>query len=124
MTNKKIMMLVVLIMVGLGILFLLSSREEKNMFIDVEGFEIEYTSTSRELTIEDIDDIELKSSAHDIDNRLGEPDAWIGSGMPRPVYFLKDNKVVVFHFKYPAALEELIRIVLINENGESQIIKE
>lgn len=94
------------------------------MVIDVEGFEVEYTSTGRKLTIEDIYDIELKNSAYDINDRLGEPDAWIGSGMPRPVYFLKDNKVVVFHFKYPAALEELIKIVLINENGESQIIKE
>lgn len=124
MTNKKMILFAVLIMVGLGIIYLLFSRGRNKMVIDVEGFEVEYTSTGRKLTIEDIYDIELKNSAYDINDRLGEPDAWIGSGMPRPVYFLKDNKVVVFHFKYPAALEELIRIVLINENGESQIIKE
>ncbi len=124
MTNKKMILFAVLIMVGLGIIYLLFSRGRNKMVIDVEGFEVEYTSTGRKLTIEDIYDIELKNSAYDINDRLGEPDAWIGSGMPRPVYFLKDNKVVVFHFKYPAALEELIKIVLINENGESQIIKE
>ncbi|MBD5530125.1 MAG: hypothetical protein HDR02_17240 [Lachnospiraceae bacterium] len=36
---------------------------------------------------------------------------------------MEDNKVVVFHFKYPAAFEDLVRIVLVNKNGKSQIIK-
>lgn len=44
--------------------------------------------------------------------------------MLRPVYFLENNKVVVFHFNYPAACEDLRQVVLINDNGENQIIKE
>lgn len=94
------------------------------MIIKVEGFEIEYNLTSNEITMEDIDDIKLGASMSEITNKLGEPDAWIGSGMLRPVYFLNDNKVVVFHFKYPAVCEDLRQIVLISENGEIQIIKE
>ena len=44
--------------------------------------------------------------------------------MLRPVCFLEDKGVVVLHFEYPAACENLKQIVLINENGKSQIIKE
>lgn len=36
---------------------------------------------------------------------------------------MEDNKVVVFHFKYPAAFEDLARIVLIDKSEKSQIIK-
>ncbi len=124
--KKRIVVFYVLIILGLSVVFiiLLFSRKEKKMVIEVEGFEVEYKMTDREITIEDIDGIELGSSAYEINNKLGEPDTWVGSGMPRPVYFLKDNKVVVFHFKYPAACKDLIRIVLIDENGESQILKE
>lgn len=88
-------------MVGLGVIFtiLLFSREENKTIIEVEGFEIEYKATDRRITMEDIGGIELGSSGYEI------------------------NKVVVFHFKYPAAFEDLVRIVLVNKNGKSQIIK-
>jgi hypothetical protein len=114
-----------MIIVGLNVIFIsLWIKGKEKRIISVEGFEIEYNLTSREITMEDIDDIKLGDSMLEITNKLGEPDAWIGSGMLRPVYFLKDNKVVVFHFKYPAVCDELRQIALINENGESQIIKE
>ncbi len=125
MTNKKkIVVFYVLIILGLSVVFMILLFSRKKKIIEVEGFEVEYKMTDREITIEDIDGIELGSSAYEINNKLGEPDTWVGSGMPRPVYFLKNNKVVVFHFNYPAACKDLIRIVLIDENGESQILKE
>lgn len=90
--------------------------------IRVEGFEIEYNQTDRKM--EDIEDIGLGCSIQEISDKLGEPDTWIGCGMLRPVYFLENNKVVVFHFNYPAACEDLRQVVLISDNGENQIIKE
>jgi hypothetical protein len=124
-TRKKIITFLFMIIVGLNVIFIsLWIKGKEKRIISVEGFEIEYNLTSREITMEDIDDIKLGDSMLEITNKLGEPDAWIGSGMLRPVYFLKDNKVVVFHFKYPAVCEDLRQIVLINENEESQIIKE
>ncbi|MDE5748433.1 MAG: hypothetical protein K2I21_12775, partial [Acetatifactor sp.] len=77
------------IILGLSVVFiiLLFSRKKK-IVIEVEGFEVEYKITDREIVIEDIDGIELGSSAYEINNKLGEPDTWVGSGMPRPVYFL------------------------------------
>ena len=74
-------------------------KGSEKTIIHVEGFEIEYHRTCRKM--EDIEDIELGSSIQEISNKLGEPDTWTGSGMLRPVYFLEDNKVVVFHFNYP-----------------------
>lgn len=94
------------------------------VIIEVEGFEVEYRETGKESAVEDFNGIELGSSIYEISDKLGEPDEWIGSGMLRPVYFLEDNRVVVLHFEYPAACENLKQIVLINANGKSQIIKE
>ena len=99
-------------------------KKGKKIVIEVDGFEVEYSETDREITIEDFDGIELGSSIYEISNKLGEPDIWIGSGMLRPVYFLKDNKIAVFYFRLPAVCEDLKQIVLISDNGESQIIKE
>jgi hypothetical protein len=124
-TRKKIIIFLFMIIVGLNAIFIsLWIKGKEKRIISVEGFEIEYNLTSREITMEDIDDIKLGDSMLEITNKLGEPDACIGSGMFSPVYFLKDNKVVVFNFEYPAICDELRQIVLINENGESQIIKE
>ena len=98
--------------------------EEKNMIFKVEGFEVEYNLTSSKIAVEDLDSIELGSSIYEIRDKLGEPDSWIGCGMLRPVYFLEGNKVAVFHFKYPAACDGLNQIVLIDQSGNTQIIKE
>lgn len=125
-TRKKIIIFL-FIVIGLNVILIslwIKGKEKERMIIKVEGFEIEYDLQSRKIKMEDIDDIKLGSSIYEITNKLGEPDTWIGSGMLRPVYFLEDNKVVVFHFEYPAVCEDLKQVVLISENGESQIIKE
>lgn len=126
-TRRKIIIFLVIIIVGLNAILIslwIRGKEKERTIIRVEGFEIEYNLTSRKMTLEDIDDINLGSSIQEISNKLGEPDTWIGSGMLRPVYFLEGNKVVVFHFENPLACENLKLVALISENGESQIIKE
>lgn len=120
-------MVVFLIVIGLSIILinlLNGKKEKKKMVIDVEGFEVEYSLTNKKLIPEDFNGIKLGSSMSEINDELGEPDVWIGSGMMRPVYFLKDNRVVVLHFKYPAICGELRQIVLIEENGERKVLKE
>lgn len=120
-------MTIFLIIVGISIiLFSLwgKEKEKKKMIINVEGFEVEYNTTDRKLVLGIFDDIKLGSSMREISDELGEPDAWIGSGMMRPVYFLEDDRVVVLHFAYPAACDKLKQIVLIEENGESKVLKE
>lgn len=124
-TRKKIIIFLFII-VGLNVIFIglwIKGRQKESIIIEVEGFEVEYNLTSRKATVEDIEDIKLNSSIDEISNKLGEPDTWIGSGILRPVYFLEDNKVVVFHFKYPAVCEDLEQVVMISENGESQVVK-
>lgn len=74
----------------------IKGKEKERKIFRVEGFEIEYELTGRKITMEDIDDINLGSSIQEISNKLGEPDAWIGSGMLRPVYFLKVIKLWFF----------------------------
>lgn len=121
--RKYIVIVVIIGMVAiLNVIFISLRIRGKEKIIRVDGFEIEYSQTSRKM--EDIEDIELGSSIQEISNKLGEPDTWIGSGMLRPVYFFENNKVVVFHFNYPAVCEDLRQVELISENGESQIIKE
>lgn len=99
-------------------------REKEYLTIHVEGFDVTYPTRGEKITMAAISDIELGSSGIEIGDKLGEPDAFIGSGMLRPVYFVEGNQVVVFHFTYPAAWEDLRQIVLVSENGESRILKE
>lgn len=124
--KKKIIIFLVLLIVGLNVIFIslwIKGKSKKSIIIKAEGFEIEYNSSSRKVTTEMLADIELGSSISEISNKFGEPDAWIGSGILRPVYFLEDNSVVVFHFEYPVACEDLKQVVLFRENGESQVMK-
>lgn len=123
-TRRKIIILLIIVsLVSLNVVLInLWMKGTEKKIICVEGFEIEYNQTDRKM--EDIEDIGLGCSIQEISDKLGEPDTWIGSGMLRPVYFLENNKVVVFHFNYPAACEDLRQVVLISDNGENQIIKE
>lgn len=123
-TRRKIIILLIIVsLVSLNVVLInLWMKGTEKKIICVEGFEIEYNQTDRKM--EDIEDIGLGCSIQEISDKLGEPDTWIGSGMLRPVYFLGNNKVVVFHFNYPAACEDLRQVVLISDNGENQIIKE
>lgn len=123
-TRRKIIILLIIVsLVSLNVVLInLWMKGTEKKIIRVEGFEIEYNQTDRKM--EDIEDIGLGCSIQEISDKLGEPDTWIGCGMLRPVYFLENNKVVVFHFNYPAACEDLRQVVLISDNGENQIIKE
>lgn len=123
-TRRKIIILLIIVsLVSLNVVLInLWMKGTEKRIIRVEGFEIEYNQTDRKM--EDIEDIGLGCSIQEISDKLGEPDTWIGCGMLRPVYFLGNNKVVVFHFNYPAACEDLRQVVLISDNGENQIIKE
>lgn len=123
-TRRKIIILLIIVsLVSLNVILInLWMKGTEKRIIRVEGFEIEYNQTDRKM--EDIEDIGLGCSIQEISDKLGEPNTWIGCGMLRPVYFLENNKVVVFHFNYPAACEDLRQVVLISDNGENQIIKE
>ena len=84
-TRRKIIIFLLLIIVSLNVISInlwIKGKEKEKMIISVEGFEFEYNQTSRKM--EDIEDIELGSSIQEISNKLGEPDAWIGSGMLSP----------------------------------------
>lgn len=123
-TRRKIIILLIIVsLVSLNVVLInLWMKGTEKKIICVEGFEIEYNQTDRKM--ENIENIGLGCSIQEISDKLGEPDTWIGCGMLRPVYFLENNKVVVFHFNYPAACEDLRQVVLISDNGENQIIKE
>ena len=127
MKKKRILItgiaIIIMIFIITGLLFFANGTKDK-IVIRVEGFDVEYTESDRKLTVENFESIELGNSLEEIENKLGEPDTWIGSGILRPVYFLQDMRVVVFHFKYPAVCEDLEQVVMISENGESQAIKE
>lgn len=127
--RKKALILSAVLLTGAVILVLFTvtispKREKAYITIHVEGFDVTYPTKGEKITMEAVSDIELGSSGMEIGDKLGEPDAFIGSGMLRPVYFVEGNQVVVFHFTYPAALEDLRQIVLVDENGESRILKE
>lgn len=124
---KKKIILCILIVIALSVIFLLlcfGRQAKKEVIIKVDGFDVVYNVTNREITIEDFRGIELGSSLNEIVEKVGEPDTWIGCGMLWPVYFLEGNKAVALHFVYPEVCENLWIIELYDENGETQVIKE
>lgn len=98
--------------------------EKKPLTMRVEGFDVTYDASGRKITMEEIEDIAWGSSIYEISDKLGEPDTWIGCGFLSPVYFVEKNRAVVFYFTYPGVCEGLELIVLVDEDGESQILKE
>lgn len=123
MIRKKIVFFI-LTVIAIFLLLWFGRQAKKEIIIKVDGFDVAYHVTNREITIEDFREIELGSSLNEIVEKVGEPDTWIGCGMLWPVYFLEGNKAVALHFEYPLVCEDLWIIELYDENGESQIIKE
>lgn len=126
--RKKPLIFLAVLLAGAVILILftvtISSKSGKEYItIQVEGFDVTYPVRGEKITMAAVSDIELGSSGIEIGDKLGEPDAWIGSGILRPVWFVEGNQVAVFHFTYPAAMEDLRQIVLAGENGKSRILK-
>lgn len=125
--DKKKIMVCILTVIALNAIILslwLVRREEKEIIIKVDGFEVAYHVTDKDITLENFKEIELGSSLDEITEKIGEPDVWIGSGVLWPVYFLEGNKAVDLHFKYPLVYEDLWLIELYDEDGESRVIKE
>lgn len=126
MLAKRKIIFVIIIIIGVGFVFIYvwtKEKEKKEMIFKIEGFEIDYNLKDDNITMEAISEIKLGTSIYEIRDELGEPDSWIGSGILQPVYFVKENKVVVFHFKYPAACEDLKQIIVYEQDGKSKIIK-
>lgn len=124
-TKKIITVLSLVILVVLLILLVKDlwnkKKGEQNMVMRIEGFEVEYIASDKKISIEDIESLRLGSTIYEIEDKLGEPNTWIGSGMLRPVYFLEDGGVAVCHFGYPAVLENLKEIVVFSKSGEKKI---
>lgn len=82
---------------------------------------MEYTITERKLKIEDFNMLKLGSSLDEIENILGAPDGWIGSGILRPVYVLENENAVVCYFLYPHTCEELKKLRCSIKRGEVKL---
>lgn len=87
-------------------------EREKAIAVKIEEYWSGYEPYDRKLTIEDFQNLELGDSMSDITEKIGEPDAWAGYGILRPVFILEDRRTVEFVFTYPYALEELKEIVI------------
>ena len=113
MTKKKRYFIIFMIMVMLILIYFLSDRKEKDrMVIRVGGWDMEYTVSDRKLTIEDFEKIEIGSSLDEIENKLGEPDGWVGGGILFPVYVLDNKSAVELVFEKETTCEGLVTIYL------------
>lgn len=111
---------IITILLLVSILF---NKKEKKMTIIIEGFEVNYSENDIHVTDEQLKNIELGCSMEQIEELLGEPNAWIGGGILRPVYFLKNQEVIVLHFKNPMICEDLKELVVYNSYGDSNVVK-
>ena len=94
--------------------------EMETVIIKVDGWNVEYINTNKNLVVEDFKNLELGSSILEVIDKIGTEDAWIGSGIIQPVYFLGDERAVLLKF----GEEGLVQITIYEKSGESQILKE
>lgn len=97
-----------------------SDERNKPKIVKVDGFSVEYVETGKELTIEDFQNIELGSTWQEVYDAVGKEDTWVGSGMIKPVWFLKNERAVMLSI----STDGLIRMIVYDKEGNSQIIKE
>lgn len=124
MKKKKILIIgtaiIIMIFVIVGFIFFTNGTKDK-MVIRVDGWDMEYTNSDRNLTVENFESIEVGSSLEEIENKLGKPDGWIGSGILSPVYVLEDNSAVELVFKNDVTNEDLGAIYLYKGEDEFKL---
>ena len=90
--------------------------------INVKGFKMQYIPQNRSLTVEDFQNIELGESIEEIEEKIGEPDGWIGYGILQPVYVLDDGRVVVCYFSQ-LNYKDLEELIVCKGNNVDYVLK-
>lgn len=114
----RYIIIVVIIFIAAVLIFWVTGIKEDKMVIRVDGWDMEFTISERRLAVEDFENIELGSSLEEIENKLGEPDGWVGGGILSPVYVLEDHSAVELVFRNDATYEDLEVIYLYKEQQE------
>lgn len=125
---KKLKILISVLLLTASVLviaFRITQIQSRNSngLIKVFHFDVEQKEIERRLTIEDFKGIDLGTSLEKIENIIGEPNGWIGSGIPTPFYTIGHNKYIILYFDSPLIYEQLNCITLVNDRKELQIIK-
>lgn len=116
----------VVLLIAFSLFFIIGSKADKEAvegdqaIVKVRGWDLEYTVSGRSLSTEDFEAIELGSSLDEIEEKLGKPDGWVGSGILWPFYVLEDNSAVELVFKNEDTCEELYAVFLYQ--GDEELI--
>lgn len=127
--NKKIYIIFLLIISLITMIIYI--YKEKNAMdkatnaieINVEGFKMKYIPQNRSLTVEDFQNIELGESIEEIEEKIGEPDGWIGCGVLHPVYVLEDGRAVACHFSRTNTCKDLKDLIVYKGNNVDCVLK-
>lgn len=117
--HRKIIVALLFIMIP-GLLIWLDRGKESKMMIRVAGWDMEYTVSDRELVLENFESIEFGSSLDEIEDKIGEPDGWVGAGILWPVYVLEDDSAVELVFGDSTVYEDLEAVYLYK--GETEFV--
>ena len=85
---------------------------------------MKYIPQNRSLTVEDFQNIELGESIEEIEEKIGEPDGWIGCGILHPVYVLDDGRAVACYFSHLYTCEDLEELIVYKGNNVDYVLKE
>lgn len=121
--KKNVFILLSLVLVVIICLIYVTVRREKSMVINIKGFELEYSEDDVKVTIEDINNLEIGDNLEVIQKKIGEPDAWIGSGVLRPVYYLKNKQCITLIFDDQLYHVGLCKVIIYDANGKETILK-
>ena len=106
-----------------------SDREGGNTMVDENGmvkvrnFDVYYKEIDRELTLEDFRSLESGSSFSDIEEVIGEPNGWIGSGIEAPYYSIENGKYAILYFENPFVCEGLKHVDIVDASRTLEVIE-
>lgn len=102
--------------------------DESEVLAMVEGNEEDYEDIDRVLTKADFMNIELGSTMEEIEEQIGKPNGWIGSGIPCPYYsikrdLLKKQQYVILIIRPVDGASRLKKMILVDDSKKLEVLK-
>ena len=94
---------------------------DKNV-ITVNRVDWKYEEDKISVSVDDLNNLQIGDDLDNIEDKIGQPDTWTGSGILWPVYFLKDRQYVVLTFD-ANSYKGLNKVILYDSSGRETVIK-
>lgn len=98
-----------------------NNKRGNDKMVTIHHFDVEYVETGHNLTRNNLFNLQLGSSLNEVEEKIGKPNGWIGSGVLAPYYSIGEGEYAILRFKNPIRCEDLQIIEIVDD---SKILEE